>query len=82
MTTRGWTTLIGVTGAFAGGVIAGMLLAPKSGRENREFIKRGAAEAGHKVKDVARDLRKNFPDLYEATGSFKLDEEDMMATQK
>lgn len=82
MTTRGWATLIGVVGAFAGGVVAGMLLSPKSGRENREFIKRGAAEASHKVKDVARDLRKNFPDLYEATGSFKLEEEDMRAAQK
>lgn len=82
MTTRGWATLIGIAGAFAGGVITGMLFSPKSGRENRESIKRGAAEASHKVKDVARDLKKNFPDLYEATGSFRLSDEDVLANQR
>jgi gas vesicle protein len=82
MTTRGWATLVGIAGAFAGGVITGMLIAPKSGRENRESIKRGATEATHKVKNVARDLKKNFPDLYEATGSFTLSDEDVLANQQ
>jgi gas vesicle protein len=82
MTARTWGYLLSVTGAFVGGVTVGMLLSPKTGKENREYIKREASEASDKVKGAAKDLKKNFPDLYEATGSFSLNEDDVLTLTK
>lgn len=84
-------------GAFAGGVITGLLLAPKSGRESREWIhnqadevadwvdaqgKKAVHDAEERVKhlkeDVEGNLKKNFPDLYEATQEIGLRDEELV----
>ncbi|MEO1021377.1 MAG: YtxH domain-containing protein [Bacteroidota bacterium] len=50
------TLLTGIT-AFAGGVIAGMLLAPKSGRENREWVASQAGDAKHWVEETGHKIK-------------------------
>ncbi len=93
---RGIGSLLAGVAAFAGGVIAGLLLAPKSGKENREWLQEQSDEARNwlegtshrileeserKIDQVSEGLKKtvkeNVPDLYEATESFKLDEDDV-----
>jgi gas vesicle protein len=39
-------TILIAGGAFAGGVLTGMLIAPKSGDDNRKWVKVNAKEAG------------------------------------
>lgn len=79
--------------SFAGGMALGMLLAPKSGRENREWINRHTTEFTDWVdgqsrevldksnrhinrarKTVQSGIKKNVPDLYDATKEIRLDD--------
>ena len=50
--------LIGIGLAAAAGYVAGMLLAPKSGRELRADIKREAVKAEKKVVETTKKLEK------------------------
>ncbi|WP_018128238.1 YtxH domain-containing protein [Balneola vulgaris] len=93
---KGSQTLLTGLVAFAGGVIAGLLLTPKSGRENRQWLHdqsedakewlegkshRLLEEGEKKIEQVSRNLKKsvkeNLPDLYEATETLHLDEEEL-----
>lgn len=79
--------------SFAGGVALGILLAPKSGRENREWINRHTSEftdwvdgqsrdmlnKGNKQinrarKSVRKGIKRNVPNLYDATEEIRLDD--------
>lgn len=55
--------LAGLIGAVAG-VVGGLLLAPKSGRETREDIAQLAAEIIKKLKMQAADTRDRVKDIY------------------
>lgn len=41
-------------GAFAGGILAGVLYAPRSGKETRDMLNEQAKEAGEKVAEKAK----------------------------
>lgn len=86
MTGKALGYLITYTGAFIGGIAVGMLLSPKTGKENRVAFKKGAHHvkefSSHRADDVARTIKKNIPDLYEATTSFSLNIDDMNTLQK
>lgn len=88
------TVLFGAA-TFAGGMIAGLLLTPKSGKENRKWIsdqsketKHWLDEQSHKLKEdsekridrVSKGIKKTMkdavPDLYEATESLRISEEE------
>jgi gas vesicle protein len=82
---RGIGTLLTGLAAFAGGVVAGLLLTPKSGKENRQWIE----NKGHKIledsekrigevsKNIKRSVKDNLPDLYEATELLQFDDEEL-----
>lgn len=85
-------TVITAVTAFAGGVIAGMLITPQNGRENRKWISEHTSEAKHWMEDhgqkileesekklgkISEGIRESLPDLYEATESVFLDESDL-----
>lgn len=84
-------------GIFAAGIAAGLLLSPKSGRENREYIRQSTDHAGkwvqskrdeaqmkaHKVTDkVKRSVKEHVPDLYEATNSLQMNDEDLKTARE
>jgi|AntRauTorcE11897_2_1112592.scaffolds.fasta_scaffold19310_2 gas vesicle protein len=50
------TLLVGTT-ALAGGVIAGFLLAPKSGKENRNWLKSQSGQTKNWLEHTSRKLR-------------------------
>lgn len=75
--------------AFVGGVAVGMLLAPKSGRENREWLKHKGGEVKdwisekgtnvlHKTSEKIEHLKESIPDLYAATEDLRLKENDVL----
>ncbi len=75
--------------SFLGGVAEGKLLAPKSGKENREWLKHKGSEvkdwveekgtkAIHKAGEKISHLRENIPDLYSATEDLHLKESDVL----
>lgn len=75
--------------SFVGGVAVGMLLAPKSGKENRAWLKHKSGEVkdivvekGAKVIRKAGEkiehLKENIPDLYAATEGLHLKENDVI----
>ncbi len=82
MANKGLGYILTFTGGIIGGLALGMLLSPKTGKENRAYLKKGASEARHKVKDVARDIKKNLPDLYEATDKLDFNVDDVMTISK
>ncbi|MDD5701058.1 MAG: YtxH domain-containing protein [Dehalococcoidales bacterium] len=51
-------------GALAGG-IAALLLAPKSGKETREYLKTKATDAQHVVQEKAGDVKNRFSRMKE-----------------
>lgn len=53
---RGIGTLLTGLAAFAGGVITGMLLTPKSGKENRQWLQEHSEEAKHWIEDKSQQL--------------------------
>lgn len=52
------TLLVGAT-AFAGGVLAGLLLTPKSGRENIKWVKDQGEETKQWLETTGRKLRED-----------------------
>lgn len=65
---KGKVVKSGVLGA-AVGIVAGLLLAPKSGRETRQGIKQAANRA---VGSVERQLKQLYRDLSQAVGEAEL----------
>ncbi len=82
---RGFGTLVTGLVAFAGGVVAGMLLTPRSGKENRKWIE----NTSHKIiedsekrlgkvsSNIKRSMKDNLPDLYEATEDLLFEDEEL-----
>lgn len=78
--------LIVAGGAFLGGLALGLLVSPNSGRENRAILRRKSNDVADLVanrtrkirNNVAREVKKAVPDLYEATSHLDLDENDLM----
>lgn len=78
--------LVVAGGAFLGGLALGLLISPNSGRENRAILRRKSTDVAERVasrsrkirSDVAREVKKAVPDLYEATSHLDLDENDLM----
>lgn len=72
---RGIGTLLFGATAFAGGIIAGLLLTPKSGKENlhwleaqgRKLKKDGEMRIDKVSKGIKKTVKDTFPDLYAAT---------------
>lgn len=83
--------------SFAGGMALGILVAPKSGRENREWVNRQTSEFTdwvdgqsrdvlnkstkkvNKAKEkVQRGIKKNVPNLYDATEEIRLDDSPIL----
>lgn len=81
---RGIGTLLFGATAFAGGIVAGLLLTPKSGKENRHWLEdksRKLRKDGEmRIDQVSRGIRKTikdtFPDLYAATEDLDFSEEE------
>lgn len=82
------TTMLG----FTTGIVVGLLLSPKSGKENRKWISEQSGEAKHWVEDrgsklvkeseqklskISKGVKKAIPDLYEATSSILFEEEEL-----
>lgn len=82
---RGIGTFITGLAAFAGGVVAGLLLTPKSGKENRQWIEDkshsiledGEKRIGQVSKNIKRSVKENLPDLYEATEILHFEDEEL-----
>ncbi|MCH8495641.1 MAG: YtxH domain-containing protein [Balneolales bacterium] len=90
MNINGLKLFITASGMLATGLAIGLLLSPKTGRENRATIRKGAHEAGDwmnsqtqnarkkatKVGDnIKKSVKDRVPDLYEATDFHLTDEE-------
>lgn len=90
-------TILITTSAFLSGFALGVLLAPRSGKENRQWIaeqaddltdwvdnysKQAINETEEKIKDIKKDVQKNlkdsFPDLYKVTEDIGLKEEELI----
>lgn len=79
---------------FMGGVVAGLMLSPKTGKQNRAIFLKNAKKMTGWLENNTRDIRfktyvkahhfadnvkKNaLPDLYEATDTFNLDDKDVL----
>ena len=89
---KGITTIFTAFTSFSAGVVVGLLLAPKSGKENRKWIgdhtsdaKNWMGEKSHhlieesekRLEKISEGLKESIPDLYAATESVVLDEEDV-----
>lgn len=82
---RGIGTLLTGLVAFAGGVVTGLLLTPKSGRENRQWIEDkshkiledGEKRLGAVSKNIKKNVKENLPDLYEATEILHFEDEEL-----
>jgi gas vesicle protein len=76
---KGIAVVVTAAGAFLSGIALGILLSPKSGKENREYIKHNVNEAGdwvtirsrlarkkahNKVEDIKENVRKNVSDTF------------------
>lgn len=94
---NGLNILVTAAGFFLTGLAAGVLLAPKSGRESRRIIKGGAENANtwvqskgkdarekaHQVSDtIKRSVKEHVPDLYEATNSLTLSDDDVKTARE
>lgn len=82
---RGLGTLLTGIAAFAGGLVAGLLLTPKSGKENRQWIEDKSnkilEDSERKIGEVSQNIKKsvkdNLPDLYEATELLHFEDEEL-----
>lgn len=90
MNINGLKLFITASGMLATGLAIGLLLSPKSGRENRASIRKGAHDAGdwmniqtesarNKATNVGDNIKKSVkdrvPDLYEVSDFHLTDEE-------
>lgn len=81
---RGIGTLLFGATAFTGGIIAGLLLTPKSGKENLHWLevqgRKLKRDGEMRIDQVSRGIKKTvkdtFPDLYEATENLEFSEEE------
>lgn len=81
---RGIGTLLFGATAFAGGIIAGLLLTPKTGKENLQWLetksrklkKDGEMRIDQVSKGIKKTVKDTFPDLYEATENLNFSEEE------
>lgn len=75
--------------SFATGLTIGMLMAPKSGKESREWLQGQAdqavdwldeksQEAIHSTSKKIRQVKETIPDLYSATEDLDLDDDDLL----
>lgn len=75
--------------SFATGMAVGLLMAPKSGKENREWLQDQAdqavdwldeksQEAIHTTGRRLRRVKETIPDLYSATEDLDLDDDDLL----
>lgn len=77
---------------FSAGMVAGMLLAPKSGKESRKWISEHTDEARNwvgyqgeklikesedRLKKIQEGIKDSIPDLYEATEDIHFEEEEL-----
>lgn len=77
---------------FSAGMVAGILLAPKSGKESRKWISEHTDGArnwvGHqgeklikesedRLKKIQEGIKDSIPDLYEATEDIHFEEEEL-----
>jgi len=82
---RGIGTLLTGLAAFAGGVVTGLLLTPRSGKENRQWIENkshrlledGEKRIGQVSKNIKKSVKENLPDLYEATELLHFEDEEL-----
>ena len=82
---RGIGTLLTGLAAFAGGIVTGLLLTPKSGKENRKWIEDksnqiledGEKRIGKVSKNIKKSVKENLPDLYEATELLHFEDEEL-----
>ncbi len=85
-------TLLATVAGFSAGIAFGLLLSPKSGRENRKWISQQTGDAKNWVEDkgsklvkeseeklskISKGVKKAIPDLYEATSSILFEEEEL-----
>lgn len=86
------TTIITVLTSFSAGALVGLLIAPRSGKENRKWIGDHTSEAKHwmeekshhlmeesekRLEKISEGIKESIPDLYAATESVHLDAEDV-----
>ncbi len=55
--------LITAVSAFAGGILAGMLLAPESGKENRRRVAARMKEQSRKIEQQLNELEEKYHDI-------------------
>lgn len=85
-------TILATVASFSVGLTIGMLLSPKSGKENREWISKQSHEAKdwidnhsqkllkdseYKLRKITKGVKEALPDLYEATDRIMFDEEEL-----
>lgn len=85
-------TLMVTLAGFSAGIVFGLLLSPKSGKENREWIGKQTDGAKHWVEDhgskivkegeerlhkISSNVKEIIPDLYEATESIRFEDEEL-----
>ena len=88
---RSLETLMVTLAGISAGVVFGLLLSPKSGKENRKWIGKKTGGAKHWVEDhgskivkeseerlhkISSNVKEIIPDLYEATESILFEEEE------
>jgi gas vesicle protein len=81
--------LVVAAGAFLGGLALGLLVSPQTGRENRALIRKKSSDVADYVSkksrkvrsDVSKEVRNNFPDLYDATSDIGLNDTDVLTTR-
>ncbi len=85
-------TLLATIAGFSAGVVLAMLISPKSGKENREWISKHTGDAKNWVEDhgnkivkegeerlqkISTNVKEIIPDLYEATEAILFDEDEL-----
>ncbi|RNC79278.1 MAG: YtxH domain-containing protein [Balneola sp.] len=84
--------LLALISGFIAGTITGLLLAPKSGRESRQWISEHTGEAKdwvesrgtriikeseQKIKNISQGVKDALPDLYEATSDIHFEDDEL-----
>lgn len=85
-------TLLALVGGFIAGAITGLLLAPKTGRESRQWISDHTGEAKdwvgsqgtriikeseERIKNISKEVKDVIPDLYEATSDIHFEDDEL-----